>query len=178
MGAATPAEGGHPGGGHGNAGGQQGLARLLDEAEIEKLTYCYAAGTDAIGRGELEVGRGLYQKCFTPNAVLEAYYPGDDPNGPPSLTSNPTAWADVADNEFTTNGYVSTQHLNGNVVINVQGNTATMSTYLTATHVVDPSGIVDLAHGTYEDIVVRTPHGWKIAKRTLRLLTYMRVQSP
>ncbi|UQA58621.1 nuclear transport factor 2 family protein [Polyangium aurulentum] len=154
------------------------LARLKAEAEIEELTYCYAEATDAIGRGELEYGRSLYKKCFTSDGVLEAYYPGDDPNGPPSLTSDPSAWADVANNEFTTKGYVSTQHLNANVRIDVKGNWATMSTYLSATHVIDPTGAIDLAHGTYEDIVVRTPKGWKIKKRTLRLLTYMRVESP
>ena len=152
--------------------------RLQDRTEIEDLTYCYAEGTDAIGRGQLEVGRSLYEKCFTQDAVLEAYFPTDDPNGPPSLTSGPSEWADVANNVFTTNGYVSTQHLNSNVRINIQGNTATMSTYLSATHVIDPNGAVDLAHGTYEDVVVRTPKGWKIAKRTLRLLTFMRVESP
>nr|WP_240806552.1 nuclear transport factor 2 family protein [Polyangium spumosum] len=177
IGAVTPAQGGHPWGGH-PGGGPPGLQRLLDEAEIEKLTYCYAQATDTIGRGDVEGGRSLYEQCFTPNAVLEVYFPDNPPNGPPGLTSGPSAWADVANDVFVTAGYLSTQHLNSNVVINVQGNTATMSTYLSATHVLDPAGAVDMAVGTYDDIVVRTPQGWKIAKRTLRLLTFMRVESP
>ncbi len=166
--AAVPAEGNPP----------SDIQRLKDREEIEELTYCYAEATDAIGSGQLEVGRALYQKCFTPDAVLEAYFPTDDPNGPPGLTSGPSEWADVANNVFVTAGYVATQHLNSNVRINIQGNTATMRTYLNATHVLDPEAAIDLANGTYEDIVVRTPKGWKIKKRTLRLITFLRLESP
>lgn len=178
LGAAKPAEGGPPGGELPPGGVPAALQRLADEAEIEKLTYCYAEATDTIGRGDLEGGRALYQKCFTPNAVVAAYYPGDDPNGPPSLISGPSEWADVAQNEFVTAGYVSTQHLNGNVVVKVQGNTGTMKTYLQATHVLEPNSAVEVAHGWYDDIVVRTPQGWKIAKRTLHLQTFLRLESP
>ncbi|MDC0744891.1 nuclear transport factor 2 family protein [Polyangium mundeleinium] len=178
FGAAKPAEGGHHGGGLPQGGVPAALQRLVDEAEIEKLTYCYAEATDTIGRGDLEGGRSRYQQCFTSNAIVAAYYPGDDPNGPPSLISGPSAWADVAKNEFDTAGYVSTQHLNGNVVINVQGNTGTMKTYLQATHVLEANSSVEVAHGWYDDIVVRTPQGWRIAKRTLHLQTFLRIESP
>ncbi|HSN98073.1 MAG TPA: nuclear transport factor 2 family protein [Candidatus Nanopelagicales bacterium] len=154
------------------------ISRLRDRAEIEELTYCYAEGTDTIGRGDLEGGRAIYETCFAQGAVVEAYFPTDDPDGPPSLTSGPSEWADVANTVFTTNGYVATQHLNSNVRINLQGNTATMTTYLNAVHVIDPEGSIDLANGTYTDTVVRTPQGWKIAKRTLRLITFMRIDSP
>ncbi|UQA57275.1 nuclear transport factor 2 family protein [Polyangium aurulentum] len=154
------------------------IQRLRDRAEIEELTYCYAEATDAIGRGQVEVGRALYQKCFTKDAVIGVYFPTDDPNGPPGLSSGPSAWADIVDDVFTTSGYLATQHLMGNVRIDIQGKTATMSTYLNATHVIDPVGAIDLANGTYEDVVVRTPQGWKIAQRTLRLITFLRVESP
>jgi len=166
--AVVPAEGNPP----------SDIQRLRDRAEIEELTYCYAEATDAIGRGQVEVGRALYEKCFTPDAVIGVYFPTDDPNGPPGLTSGPSAWADIVDDVFTTSGYLATQHLMGNVRIDIQGKTATMSTYLNATHVIDPQGAIDLANGTYEDVVVRTPKGWKIAKRTLRLITFLRIESP
>ncbi|AKT42120.1 nuclear transport factor 2 family protein [Chondromyces crocatus] len=157
---------------------QNQLQQLVDESEITKLTYCYAAATDAVGAGRLLVAKAMYAQCFTPDAVLEVYSPGVDRNGPPSLSGSPDDWADVALNEFTNGGYVSTQHLNGNVRVTVHGNTARMSTYLLATHVVDPAGAVEIANGTYEDVVVRTPQGWRISKRTLILSTYYRVESP
>lgn len=155
------------------------LLHLRDRVEIEDLAYCYAEGTDTIGRGDMEGGRDIYETCFTKNAVVEAYFPTDDPSGPPGLTSGPSEWADIAANVFTTNGYVATQHIMTNPRIKfIGGSTATMTTYLNAVHVLDPEGSIDLANGTYTDLVVRTPKGWKIAKRTLRLITFLRLNSP
>lgn len=153
--------------------------RLSDRAEIAELGYCYAEGTDAIGRGELAAGKQIYKDCFTSNAVIAAYFPGEDPNGPPGLSTVGTnAWAVAVDGVFTGNGYIATQHLIGNVRIELNGNTGTMTSYLSATHVIDPAGAVDLAHGTYVDTVVRTPQGWRISKRTLYLIDFLRLESP
>lgn len=153
--------------------------RLRAREAIEDLTYCYAEATDLIGAGQLEAGRAMYvNECFAPNALIEASFPGNDPNGPPDLTSGPSQWADIANNVFTTNGYVATQHLNSNVRIDIHGTTATMTTYLNAVHVIDPDGSIDLANGTYTDEVVLTPQGWRISKRSLRLITFMRIESP
>lgn len=153
--------------------------RLPDRAEIAELGYCYAEGTDAIGRGGLAAGKQIYKDCFTNNAVISAYFPGDDPNGPPGLSAvGSDAWAVAVHSVFTNNGYIATQHLIGNVRIQLDGNNATMTSYLSATHVIDPSGAVELAHGTYVDTVVRTPQGWRISKRTLYLLDFLRLESP
>lgn len=153
--------------------------RLSDRAEIAELTYCYAEGTDAIGRGDLAAGKQIYKDCFTADAVVAAYFPGADPNGPPGLSAIGTdAWADAVEGVFSGNGYVATQHLLGNVRIDLEGNHGTMSSYLSATHVVDPAGAVELAHGTYVDTVVRTPQGWRISKRTLYLIDFLRLESP
>ena len=148
-------------------------------AEIEDLTYCYAAGTDAIGRGDVEGGKAIYHTCFTPNAEIGASYPGSDPNAPPDLVSiGPDAWAAVVESVFADAGYQSTQHLISNVRINITGNTGTMTSYLNATHVLDPFTSVTIANGTYEDVVVRTPAGWRIKKRTLRLISFVHLESP
>lgn len=153
--------------------------RLADRAEIADLGHCYAEGTDAIGRGDLVGGKQIYAGCFTHNAVIKAWFPGADPNGPPGLQAVGTAaWADAVEGVFTGNGYIATQHLLGNVRIDLDGNSGEMSSYLSATHVIDPSGSVELAHGTYVDQVVRTPHGWRIASRKLYLIDFLRLESP
>lgn len=155
-------------------------SRLQDRQEIEDLEYCYGAATDAIGRGDVEAGRAIYQTCFTQNAVISASFPGADPSGPPDLsTVGPSSWADIVESVFDSSGYQSTQHLISNVRINFTGfNTATMTSYLNATHVLDPTSSIDLANGTYTSVVVRTAYGWRIAERDLDLITFMRVQSP
>ncbi|MDC0674943.1 nuclear transport factor 2 family protein [Nannocystis radixulma] len=160
-------------------GGSDAGQRLADRAEIADLTYCYAEGTDAIGRGDLAAGKATYKECFTTNAKVAAYFPGADPNGPPGLSAVGTdAWAVAVQGVFETNGYISTQHLLSNIRIDLDGNSGTMTSYLSATHVIDPAGAVELAHGTYVDTVVRTPQGWRISKRTLYLISFLRLESP
>jgi SnoaL-like domain len=165
----TPAEGSH----------RDYAAELRDRAEIEALGVCYASATDAISKGALEEGRRLYRKCFTSDAVIGASFPGTDPSGPPDFFSiGPDAWADTVNSVFVNAGYAQTQHMMSNFVINIDGDRATMSSYLNATHVLDAFGSIDLANGTYVDEIVRTRRGWKISRRTLRLISFMRVDSP
>jgi len=62
-----------------------------------------------------------------------------------------------------------TQHLLGNINIEVEGDTASASCYLSALHV----GLGDYAAetmtvwGEYKDKLVRTSEGWRIVHRTL-----------
>jgi len=62
-----------------------------------------------------------------------------------------------------------TQHLLGNVQIDVQGDRATASCYLNAIHVGlgDYSGQVYTVWGEYRDQLVRTAAGWRISYREL-----------
>ena len=143
-------------------------SRLQDEADIRKLTLCYAHGTDAIGRGDVEAGRAIYQLCFTKDATLSAAFP----NGQEEKRTGSDAWADFVASVFQGAGYTSTQHLIGNISIEVQDKSATMSTYLHATHVL-PNGSMDIANGTYEDTVVKTEAGWRIQSRKLTLITFL-----
>jgi hypothetical protein len=62
-------------------------------------------------------------------------------------------------------GFDATQHLLGNFVVEVDGDTATANCYLQAQHVVD--GDVFTIGGTYRDRLTRTLAGWRIAHRTL-----------
>ncbi|XXX80800.1 nuclear transport factor 2 family protein [Sorangium sp. So ce134] len=158
-----------------------GLPELKALQEIEQLEYCYAAGTDAIGRGDLETGKAIYARCFTPNAPVLIWEAGADPDDPPVVSvPSAQAWADLIDVLFAESGYVGTQHLISNVRIDILpgGRRAKITSYLIATHVYDPLSSVQVAHGTYENEAVLTPSGWKLSKRTFRTLSFMRIDSP
>lgn len=161
--------------------GSNGLPTLKALHEIEQLEYCYAAGTDAIGRGDLETGKQIYSKCFTPNAPVVIWAAGTDKSDPPVVSvPSAQAWADYIDELFADSGYVSTQHLISNVRVNILpgGKKAKITSYLIATHVYDPLGSVQVAHGTYENEAVLTPSGWKLSKRTFQTLAFMRLDAP
>lgn len=148
------------------------------ESQIEKLTYCYARGTDAIGRGDLAQGKSIYHGCFTSDAEVSVYFPGTNTNGPPDfVTTGTDSWGDFVASVFSGNGYTATQHHMGNVEVQVGGNQATMSSYLHATHVVE-NGTIDVANGTYADEVVKQNGQWKIKRRVLKLITFINLGTP
>lgn len=66
----------------------------------------------------------------------------------------------------------ATQHLVGNVVVQLAGDEGRASCYLFAQHVREGAGgpAHYLLGGVYRDRVVRTPQGWRIHHRTLTRL--------
>jgi ketosteroid isomerase-like protein len=64
------------------------------------------------------------------------------------------------------------QHLVGNHEVTIDGDTATHRCYLQAQHVRQAAsgGPNYLVGGRYEDRLVRTPNGWRIAHRTLTVM--------
>jgi hypothetical protein len=150
------------------------LGSFKTKAEIEALGVRYADGSDAIGRGEVAEGKQIYASVFTEDAVISVSLPNHIPNTPPDIsTVGPDAWADFVSTAFTFLGYTTTQHHIGNVQVTVEGNTATMKSYLTATHVIDPNTHVVMTTGVYTDHVVHTPEGWRIAERNLQNTSIM-----
>ncbi|HYW18817.1 MAG TPA: nuclear transport factor 2 family protein [Nodularia sp. (in: cyanobacteria)] len=142
------------------------------ELEIQKLSTCYALGTDAIGSGNVLEGKNIYRDCFTEGAVLTAVFP----DGASATQTGTDAWADFVASVFQNNGYQATQHLIGTINISVQGNEAKMSSYLHATHKRSDTSI-DVANGTYEDDLVNVNGRWKIQRRTLKLITFLNLSS-
>lgn len=156
--------------------GQQPHAQ---EAAIEQLTLDYAFGTDAIGRGDLQRGKELYRACFTPDAVIAVFFPrasNDFTGAPDSTKTGPDEWAEFVASVFK-GKYTATQHLIGNIVVHVHGDTATMTSYLHATHKRADTSI-DVANGTYEDDVVVHGGQWRIRRRTLKLITFLTLATP
>lgn len=151
-------------------------SQLQDEADIRRLTICYALGTDALGAGDVQKGKDLYNSCFTKDASIAAFFP----DGQGAERKGPAAWADFVYEIFRDNEYTATQHLIGTINIRIDqttGTTATMTSYLHATHLL-PNGSINVANGTYEDEVVKTAAGWRIRKRTLTLITFLNLASP
>ncbi|MBE9198968.1 MULTISPECIES: nuclear transport factor 2 family protein [unclassified Nodularia (in: cyanobacteria)] len=143
------------------------------QLELQKLTTCYALGTDAIGSGNVFEGKNIYRDCFTQGAVITAVFP----DGATETLIGTDAWADFVASVFQNNGYQATQHLIGTINISVQGNQGNMSSYLHATHKRSDTSI-DVANGTYEDEVVKVNGRWKIQRRTLKLITFLNLSSP
>ncbi|ALF54456.1 hypothetical protein ACX27_19005 [Nostoc piscinale CENA21] len=143
------------------------------ESEIESLAVCYALGTDAIGSGNLQEGINTYQKCFTPDAKITAIFP----NGAQATFIGAVNWANFVSSVFQGNGYTATQHLLGSFNIDINNNTATMSSYLHATHKLSDTSI-DVANGTYVDKVVNQNGKWKIKERVLTLIDFLNLSSP
>jgi ketosteroid isomerase-like protein len=143
---------------------------LQDQADISSLTIGYAQGTDEIGNGNLAAGKALYAKCFTDDAQFEGLFP----NGDLQKSASPNAWADFVATAFEGAGYTTTQHLVGTIDVSVEGDTATMTSEVHATHVL-PDGGMDVANGKYTDTVVMTSNGWRISKRKLKLITFINI---
>ena len=157
------------------------LLELRALHDIEDLEYCYASGTDAIGRGDLVKGKQIYATCFLPNAPVIISQIGDPPGAPPAVSMpSSAAWADLIDVLFQDAGYVSTQHKISNVRADILpgGLKAKITSYLTATHVYNPESSIQVSHGRYESEAVRTLSGWKLSKRTYHTLTFLRLDSP
>jgi len=148
-------------------------SRVEAEVKIAKLTNCYAVGIDAIGQSNVPAGLDIWDDCFTSDATFAVWFAGSNFNGPPDYTTvGTTSWGNFANSFFRNAGYVATQHLMGTIVVDVDGPTANMSSYLQASHFL-ADGSVDIAKGTYEDEVVRENGRWKIKRRTLKLISSM-----
>lgn len=140
--------------------------RFADEARVRQLATNYALGTDAIGRDDKAAGIAFYHHTFTDHAEVMVA------GAPTTLRIGPEAWADFVESVFRGSKYDRTQHLIGTVnVVFTAGNRATMSSYLHATHHVADNSALLIVLGTYNDIVVRSGDDWRIAKRTLSVMT-------
>ncbi len=128
------------------------LQRLLDEHEITRL--CYRYGTALDGRDWPAL-----RTCFTDDAVTEYEGLGQF-EGYPAIEGVCQAALGPLDRS---------QHLIGNVVVDVDGDTATAQCYLHAQHVRSgtPGGDLYLLAGRYSDRIARTPDGWRFTHRRL-----------
>jgi uncharacterized protein (TIGR02246 family) len=124
------------------------VGRLADEIAVRDVVLGYARAVDAM---DVEA----VARCFTPDCAYEG-----------SLASGT-----IADALATLRGafarYARTMHFMGTQDAHVDGDAAEVLTYCTAYHV-----STDGRHATvavrYRDVLVRTPGGWRIARRSVR----------
>lgn len=119
-----------------------------DEHDIAAVLVRYATGID---RRDWE----LFRTCFTDDVVAE--YEGLEPwHGVDAITGSMTT---------SHAGMGHTLHRLSNVAITVDGDTATARTYVDAL-LMAPDGRTGLNPcGFYDDELVRTALGWRIARR-------------
>ena len=137
---------------------------LADEREIRRLITNYARGCDT-RNGD------LFAAQFTEDAVLELA--GRDTVGRQRLAKIPEML----------NAYQLTYHMVHNIVIDVDGDTATGEVYSASHHLrpIEKSAFSDrVMYITYRDSYVRTGQGWRIAHRLVdvQFIEYKTVSSP
>jgi len=126
-----------------------------DRQEIEAVLFLYAHLLDKKRYAQLT-------EVFTPEATAN-YVGMAECKGVEAIIGLVSGVLDRCGN---------TQHLLGNVQIDVQGDKATASCYLQAIHVGlgDYSDRLLTVWGEYRDQLVRTPAGWRIGYRELTTL--------
>lgn len=127
----------------------QELTDRLDIAEV-LARYCVALDTR---------DWDLLQQVFAADAACD-YGSVGSPQGIPAI---------AAAIRGTIGDLDATQHLTGNVLVDLDGDRATASCYLLSQHVRrgQEGGEEYLIGGRYHDELVRTPDGWRIRTRRL-----------
>jgi ketosteroid isomerase-like protein len=132
---------------------ERALRRLLDKDEIVDLVHRYSFFIDHQQYDEMAA-------LFTDDCVVD-YGPGVGPvrNGRADLRAM-----------FAPGGrFMVTSHHNANVLVDFDGDDrAEVRTSLYAWHRF-PDGTAPRVWGCYHDTVARTPDGWRIARRQLRV---------
>lgn len=125
---------------------------LQDRLDIADLLARYCLALDTRDWAGLEA-------VFTPDASCD-YGTLGQPEGAAQIAALVSGTLRTLD---------ATQHLIGNVQVEVSGDEASARCYLMAQHVRagTPGGETYLMGGRYEDRVVRTPDGWRLAHRRL-----------
>ncbi len=121
------------------------IRRLADELAVRDLVLTYARSVD---RKDLPA----VAACFTPDCAYEG-----------SLARGTIADA-LASLRDAMNRYVRTMHFMGTQTVELDGDRAGAHTYCLAFHV-RPDGALSTVAVRYDDTLVRTPDGWRIAAR-------------
>lgn len=123
--------------------------RLTDQQEIADLCVRYTIALDT-------KDWALLESCFAPSPVF--VHPGGRLEGFPAILERTKA---------ALTPLTATQHLLGNIVVKVDGDTARSMCYFQAQHVRagTPGGETYIIAGSYADALSRAAGGWKITER-------------
>lgn len=140
------------------------LAILADERDIRRLIHDYARGADT-RNGE------LFASVFVEEGVLELS--GRETVGRHRLAKIPGMLEQ----------YAKTYHMVHNVIVDVNGDTATGEVYSASHHLrpIEKEMYSDrVMYITYRDNYVRTDEGWRMARRLVdvQFIEYKTVREP
>lgn len=124
---------------------------IADQLAIQSLLARYAFGWDS---RDYE----LVASLFCEDAVI-------DYDSLPPITNGFAGFLEISSGVLA--HLVSTQHFIANIDVVVDGDRATSTAYVQATHVAE-DGRKFVGAGRYDDQLVRTTEGWKINARTFR----------
>jgi len=128
------------------------IARIIDEHAVQAVLLRYATALDTRDWGKL-------RSCFVPDVVATYDSIGDLQGYEAVERLCRTALEPLA----------ATQHVVSNVEVSIDGDRAAARCNLQSTHVrTTPSGDNFVIAGVYTDELIRTPDGWRIARRSLR----------
>jgi hypothetical protein len=123
------------------------LQRLADEAEIRALSATYARGLD-------RHDRDLVRSVFSEDATT--HYG--------AFRGGPDEMADMA--MLALSAYRATQHLLGQILLTIDGDTAVGEVYFQAFHQHAAEDFDRFISGRYVDRYARTADGWRMTHRT------------
>lgn len=127
----------------------EAVQRQADQQEIADLCARYANALDT-------KDWALLESCFAPSPVF--VHPGGRLGGFPAILGRTKA---------ALTPLTATQHLLGNIVVQVDGDTARSTCYFQAQHVRvgTPGGETYIIAGRYTDTLTRAAGRWKITER-------------
>jgi hypothetical protein len=131
------------------------LRSLTDKQEIAELVIRYSTALDGCDWD-------LLKQCFVDDPVFDA-------DGYPPITDFETIRDSVS---MALGGLDASQHYVTNIAVELDGDRASVVSYLQAQHVRASAGIEPnfLVAGIYRDDVVRTPNGWRFSHRRLKVV--------
>ncbi len=123
--------------------------RLADQQEIADLCVRYTIALDT-------KDWALLESCYAPSPVF--VHPGGRLEGFPAILERTKA---------ALTPLTATQHLLGNIMVQVDGGTSRSMCYFQAQHVRagTPGGETYIIAGSYADTLTRAVSGWKITER-------------
>jgi hypothetical protein len=133
-----------------SATGDDVAKQVADRLDVADVLSRYAQGWDT---RDFE----LVKSCFTPDARIRYGTLPPFPGGFPEFFELERS---------TILRLKSTQHLIGNLHVTVAGDIAKCTSYVQASHYDDEGRQVWTTGGRYDDSLIRTPEGWRIADRT------------
>jgi hypothetical protein len=127
----------------------EAVQRLTDRQEIAGLCVRYTTALDT-------KDWALLESCFAPSPVF--VHPGGRLEGLPAILERTKA---------ALTPLTATQHLVGNIVARLDGDTARSVCYFRAQHIRagTPGGETYIIAGRYADTLTRGTDGWKITER-------------